>query len=219
MRTGRTLQPIWLHTSDAQRLYAIRGGAGLTGVGAGARVPARRRLRLASVRRHARTGRDARRRLRLPRYGPTCPYRGGRPPFAYGRDLTAAVAQLRADGAKRVAVLGASLGGAVAMTYASGVEGRGQPLRRDRAAPVPPRPARRPCRTCRPRYSSSGRATTPISRSPARESSSTTRAQAASASCCTQARGTAGRSSKTRRTRAERGPWCSPGSARRPPSA
>ena len=51
------------------------------------------------------------------------PVQRGRPPFAYGRDLAAAVAQLRADGAKKVAVVGASFGGAVAMTYASGVEG------------------------------------------------------------------------------------------------
>lgn len=46
------------------------------------------------------------------------PLREGRDPYAYGRDLAAAVAQLRRTGAKKVILVGASFGGAAAIEYA-----------------------------------------------------------------------------------------------------
>ncbi len=118
---GAHLQPIWLHTSDAQRLYAIHGGAGPTGV---VLVPESPPGNVCGWLPYAATLERAGMRVVAFDYRGTgdSPVQRGRPPFAYGRDLTAAVAQLRADGAKRVAVVGASFGGAVAMTYASGVE-------------------------------------------------------------------------------------------------
>ena len=118
---GAHLQPIWLHTSDGQRLYAIRGGAGPIGV---VLVPESPPGDVCGWLPYAATLERAGMRVVAFDYRGTgdSPVRRGRSPFAYGRDLTAAVAQLRADGAKRVAVVGASFGGAVAMTYASGVE-------------------------------------------------------------------------------------------------
>ena len=118
---GAHLQPIWLHTSDAQRLYAIRGGAGPTGV---VLVPESPPGDVCGWLPYAATLERAGMRVVAFDYRGTgdSPVQRGRSPFAYGRDLTAAVAQLRADGAKKVAVVGASFGGAVAMTYASGVD-------------------------------------------------------------------------------------------------
>ena len=118
---GAHLEPIWLHTSDAQRLYALRGGAGPTGV---VLVPESPPGDVCGWLPYAATLERAGMHVVVFDYRGTgnSPLQKGRSPLAYGRDLTAAVAQLRADGAKRVAVVGASFGGAVAMTYASGVE-------------------------------------------------------------------------------------------------
>ncbi len=118
---GAHLQPVWLHTSDAQRLYAIRGGAGPTGV---VLVPESPPGDVCGWLPYAAMLEKSGMRVLVFDYRGTgeSPVQSGQSPFAYGRDLAAAVAQLRADGAKRVAVVGASLGGAVAMTYASGVD-------------------------------------------------------------------------------------------------
>ena len=107
---------IWLHADDGQQLYAIDGGAGVVGVVLVPESPPgdvcdwlpffrsleRSHLRVLAV-----------------------DYRGtgqsflasGVDQFAYGRDLAAAVAHLRSDGARRIVLVGASLGGAAAMTY------------------------------------------------------------------------------------------------------
>lgn len=45
------------------------------------------------------------------------PVEHGRAANAFGRDLSAAIGQLRAEGAKKVILLGASFGAAAAMTY------------------------------------------------------------------------------------------------------
>jgi dienelactone hydrolase len=118
---GVHLKPIWLHTSDAQRLYAIHGGAGPTGV---VLVPESPPGDVCGWLPYAATLERAGMRVVVFDYRGTgdSPVQKGRPTFAYGRDLTAAIAQLRADGARRVAVVGASFGAAVAMTYASGVD-------------------------------------------------------------------------------------------------
>ena len=119
---GAQVQPIWLHTSDGQRLYAIHGGSGGSGV---VLVPESPPGDVCGWLRYAATLERAGMRVVAFDYRGTgdSPVQRGRPPFAYGRDLAVAVAQLRADGAKKVAVVGASFGGAVAMTYASGVDG------------------------------------------------------------------------------------------------
>lgn len=118
---GTRMHPIWLHTSDAQRLYAIRGGIGATGV---VLVPESPPGDVCGWLPYAATlERDGIRVVVFDYRGTgDSPVQRGRSPFAYGRDLAAAVAQLRTDGAKRVAVVGASFGGAVAMTYASGID-------------------------------------------------------------------------------------------------
>jgi len=47
------------------------------------------------------------------------------PYFAYDRDLRAAIARLRADGARRVFLIGASYGGATVLTYGSRLDTNG----------------------------------------------------------------------------------------------
>lgn len=118
---GTHIQPIWLHTSDAQRLYAIHGGTGATGV---VLVPESPPGDVCGWLPYAATLERNGMRVVVVDYRGTgdSPVQRGQSPFAYGRDLAAAVAQLRADGAKKVAVVGASFGGAVAMTYASGID-------------------------------------------------------------------------------------------------
>jgi uncharacterized protein len=116
------MQPIWLHASDGQRLYAIHGGSGRSGV---VLVPESPPGDVCGWLPYAATLERAGMRVVAFDYRGTgdSPVQRGRSAFAYGRDLAAAVAQLRADGAKNVAVVGASFGAAVAMTYASGVDG------------------------------------------------------------------------------------------------
>ena len=118
---GARVQPLWLDASDGQRLYAVHGGAGATGV---VLVPESPPGDVCGWLPYAATLERAGMRVVVFDYRGTgdSPVQRGRPPFAYGRDLAAAVAQLRNDGAKKVAIVGASFGGAVAMTYATGVD-------------------------------------------------------------------------------------------------
>ena len=107
-----------------------------------ARVPARRRLRLASVRRYARTGRDARRRLRLSRYGQLAPTEGAvavRVRTRPHRRRRATARRRHEKGGRRRRVIRRGRRDDVRLRR----RGRGQPFRRDRSAPVPRRPARR----------------------------------------------------------------------------
>jgi len=115
--SGVTARPFWLETGDRVRLYAVEAGRGPTGVVLAHESPADlcgwlpyiAALRGSGVRVLAFDFRG---------YGDS-----QRPPLtlkylAYGQDLNAAIARLRADGARKVFLMGASFGGAAALTYA-----------------------------------------------------------------------------------------------------
>lgn len=118
------LRAVWLHASDGQQLYAVHGGSGDVGVVLVPESPSGNVcdwLPFAGV-----LERSGRRVL-------VVDYRGtgqslltpDLPHYAYRRDLAAAVSRLRRDGAHRVILAGASLGGAAAMAYGAdlGVDG------------------------------------------------------------------------------------------------
>ena len=113
---GVHARPLWLHASDGQRLYAISGGSGHTGI---LLVPESPPGSVCGWLPYIKTLEDAPLRVL------SIDYRGtgnsavepGRAAHAFGRDLSAAVDQLRADGATKIILLGASFGGAAAMRY------------------------------------------------------------------------------------------------------
>ena len=116
--SGIDATPFWLTTSDETSLYAIEGGSGTTGVVLAHEsqpadlcgwLPYMHTLAAAGVRVLAFDFRG---------FGDSR-VRDGTPPFAYDRDLRAAVVRLRADGATRVFLAGASFGGAVVLAHAS----------------------------------------------------------------------------------------------------
>jgi alpha-beta hydrolase superfamily lysophospholipase len=115
---GITAQALWLTTNDRVRLYAIEAGKGTTGV-----VLAHQgRSNLCEELRYAKTLLDA--GLRLLAFD----FRGNgqsalpaKNALAYRRDFTAAIKQLRSDGARRVFLIGASMGGAAAVQNSGGL--------------------------------------------------------------------------------------------------
>lgn len=111
------VRPLWLEASDGQRLYAAGGGSGTVGVVLVPESPPGSICGwLAILPTLERAGRL--RVLALDYRGTGgSPVEPGRARFAYGRDLAAAVGRLRAEGAKKVILMGASLGGAMAMAY------------------------------------------------------------------------------------------------------
>jgi len=113
---GITAQPTYVRTTDGVDLYALDAGTGSTAVVLVHESPASLcgwldyiptltaagfRVLAFDLRGFGHSG--------VP---PRVPYR------AYDRDLAAMVARARADGAKRVFLLGASYGGALSLTYA-----------------------------------------------------------------------------------------------------
>ncbi|HSP71904.1 MAG TPA: alpha/beta fold hydrolase [Gaiellaceae bacterium] len=109
-------QPFWLQAEDGFRLYAVEAGEGATGVLLAHESPADLCGWLPYVETLTRAG------IRVLAFD----FRGfgdSRPapdaaPLAYDRDLRAAVGRLRADGARKVFLIGASFGGAAALAYA-----------------------------------------------------------------------------------------------------
>lgn len=109
-------QPFWLRAEDGFRLYAVEAGEGATAVVLAHESPAdlcgwlpyAATLTRAGIRVLA---------LDLRGFGDSRPAPDAAP-LAYGRDLRAAVGRLRADGARKVFLVGASFGGAAALAYA-----------------------------------------------------------------------------------------------------
>src|SRR5215831_21373350 len=114
---GVTSQPFWLEAADGVRLYAVEAGSGSVGVVLAHESPAdlcgwlpyMASLEAAGVRVLAFDFRG---------FGDSDRPAAIRKSLAYGRDFQAAVARLRADGARKVFLMGASFGGAAALTYA-----------------------------------------------------------------------------------------------------
>ncbi len=116
---GAHVAPLWLHTSDGQRLYAVSGGGGDVGVVLAPESPPGDVCGwLSYLATLEATG------LRVIAFD----FRGtGDSPTpvttaeqsAYDRDFAAAIGRLRADGSTKVVVIGASLGGARALVYGS----------------------------------------------------------------------------------------------------
>ena len=113
---GASVRPVWLRAADGQRLYAIAGGAGDTGIvlvpesppgNVCGWLPSLTAFEHAGFRVLALDYRGTGQSTVSPEA----------PKFAFGRDLAAAVSQLRRNGAKYVVLLGASFGGAAAMTF------------------------------------------------------------------------------------------------------
>jgi len=112
-----TAEPFWLEASDGVRLYAVQDGSGPIGVVLAHEspgdlcgwLPYLPTLAGAGVRALAFDFRG---------FGDSGRPASTRDFLAYGRDLRAAVARLRANGARRVFLFGASFGGAAALTYA-----------------------------------------------------------------------------------------------------
>ncbi len=113
---GVRATPMWLHTADGLRLYAVEGGSGKTGV---VLVPESPPGDVCGWLPYMATLERAGLRVLALDYRGT----GGSPTpvtakqFAYGNDLEAGIRQVRANGAKAVIVIGASFGGAAAMAY------------------------------------------------------------------------------------------------------
>jgi len=115
--TSVSAAPFWLEAADGVRLYAVEEGTGSIGVVLAHESPSDLCGWLPYASTLARSG------VRVLAFD----FRGfgdsDRPAatrdfLAYGRDFRAAIARLRADGASKVFLLGASFGGAAALTYA-----------------------------------------------------------------------------------------------------
>ncbi len=115
--SSATAAPFWLAASDGVRLYAVQEGSGPIGVVLAHEspgdlcgwLPYLPTLAGAGVRALAFDFRG---------FGDSDRPASTRDFLAYGRDLRAAVARLRAGGARKVFLFGASFGGAAALTYA-----------------------------------------------------------------------------------------------------
>lgn len=113
---GVRATPLWLQTDDGQRIYAADGGSGDAGVVLAPESPGDLCGWLPYMRTLEQAG------LRVLAFD----FRGmGDSPapatyakqIAFGHDFAAAIARLRADGARKVIVVGASFGGAAALTF------------------------------------------------------------------------------------------------------
>ncbi|HZO33537.1 MAG TPA: alpha/beta fold hydrolase [Gaiellaceae bacterium] len=117
---GVASKPFWLRAQDGVRLYAVEAGRGNVGVVLAHESPAdlcgwlpyMATLEHAGVRVLAFDFRG---------FGDSDRPASTRDFLAYGRDFRAAVAHLESDGAKKVFLMGASFGGAAALTYAPGL--------------------------------------------------------------------------------------------------
>jgi len=116
--SGVTARPFWLETADRVRLYAVEAGGGPVGVVLAHEsapadlcgwLPYLAALRGSGLRVLAFDFRG---------YGDSQRPSSTLKSLAYGRDFQAAIARLRADGARKVFLMGASFGGAAALTYA-----------------------------------------------------------------------------------------------------
>ncbi|HST19442.1 MAG TPA: alpha/beta fold hydrolase [Gaiellaceae bacterium] len=115
--SGLTASPFWLEASDGVRLYAVEEGAGPIGVVLAHESPGDLCGWLPYIAMLAHAGVRAL-AFDFRGFGDSERPTSTRDFLAYGRDFRAAVARLRADGASKVFVLGASFGGAAALTYA-----------------------------------------------------------------------------------------------------
>jgi alpha-beta hydrolase superfamily lysophospholipase len=114
--SGVDATPFFVRTSDGVDLYSIEAGTGSTAIVLVHESPANLCGWLPYIPSLTAAGFRA---LAFDLRGfsdSTLP--AGPPARAYGRDLAAMVARARADGAKRVFLMGASYGGAVSLTYA-----------------------------------------------------------------------------------------------------
>ncbi len=113
---GVAAAPFWLRAADGVRLYAIEAGNGDVGIVLAHESPADLcgwLPYLATLTHHYRVlAFDFR------GFGDSERPASTRAFLAYGRDLRAAVARLYAEGAGKVFLMGASFGGAAALTYA-----------------------------------------------------------------------------------------------------
>jgi alpha/beta superfamily hydrolase len=118
---ARAARPFWLHAGDGQRLYAIGGGAGTTGV---VLVPESPPGDVCGWLPYIATLEHAGLRVLSLDYRGTgdSPLTVRRDAYAFEQDLSAAVAELRAEGAKKVILAGASFGGAAVMAYAPSLD-------------------------------------------------------------------------------------------------
>ena len=115
---GVRARPIWFKASDAVRLYGIEAGTGGTAVVLAHEggtdlcgwLPYIKTLERAGIRAFAFDFRGY--------LNSGAPKDGS---LALGRDLTGAVAQVRADGAKHVFLMGASMGGAAVIQNSAGI--------------------------------------------------------------------------------------------------
>ena len=116
--SGVRAHPFWITTADRVRLYAIEAGHGPTAVVLAHEYPADLCGWLPYVRTLTAAG------LRVLAFDFRNYGDSGRPAHgitAFDRDVRAAVRRARADGARRVFLVGASFGGVVALTYGSGL--------------------------------------------------------------------------------------------------
>lgn len=112
---GVRAQTFWLRASDGERLYGMETGSGRAGLVLAHESPASLCGWLPYISTLSRAG------LRVLAFD----FRGygasqlPKPAhaLAYGRDLDAAISRIRADGARKVVVMGASFGGAAALNY------------------------------------------------------------------------------------------------------
>jgi pimeloyl-ACP methyl ester carboxylesterase len=117
---GAAVAPFWLRATDGVRLYAVEAGSGDVGIVLAHESPAD----LCGWLPYLATLTQDHRVLAFDfrGFGDSERPAATRAFLAYGRDLRAAVARLRAEGATKVFLLGASFGGAAALTYAPGLE-------------------------------------------------------------------------------------------------
>jgi alpha-beta hydrolase superfamily lysophospholipase len=117
---GVNASPFWLTATDGVRLYAAEAGAGDAGIVLAHESPAD----LCGWLPYMKTLTDAGFRVLafdFRGFGDSQRPASTRVFLAYDRDLRAAVGRLRADGAKKVFVVGASFGGVVAMADTPGL--------------------------------------------------------------------------------------------------
>jgi len=115
---GIGARALWLTTDDRVRLYAIEAGDGQVGVVLAHQGGSNlcEELPYAKTLRHA-----GLRVLAFDFRGNGHSARPSKNVLAYRRDFTAAIKQLRSDGARRVFLIGASMGGAAAVQNSGGL--------------------------------------------------------------------------------------------------
>ncbi len=112
-------KPFWLRATDGVRLYAVEAGRGNIGVVLAHESPADLCGWLPYMATLAPSARVLAFDFRG--FGDSQRPSSTHDFLAYGRDLRAAVARLHGEGVKKVFLMGASFGGAAALTYAPGL--------------------------------------------------------------------------------------------------